>query len=212
LLDRDDVTEAWVKTAVGDERADHSAVRDITVKRFGEKTVAYDPSDPQANAEATLKGYTVIHGGMLSGGEWANVKAAGLILPAGQVTPSNSTLETSPDGVPPIDPDKWTPGMAGRGLRRGGWRRNCSVSTSRSASIAYRRRSWRRTVARSLKFNLQRLGHAWFNTPDQVKVDALLIHEFAHHRVSDHLSEAFHDECCRLGAKLRYFHQTLLDF
>jgi hypothetical protein len=212
LLDRQDATEAWVKTAIGDERADHSAVRDITVKRFGEKTVAYDPSDPQANAEATLKGYTVIHGGMLSGGEWANVKAAGLILPAGQVTPSNSTLETSPDGVPPIDRDQWTPGITrvadyATALAKELLGVDIHVSVYRVPTAF-----WAAYGGQSLKFNLQRLGHAWFNTPDQVKVDALLIHEFAHHRVSDHLSEAFHNECCRLGAKLRYFHQTLLDF
>jgi hypothetical protein len=30
----------------------------------------------------------------------------------------------------------------------------------------------------------------------------LLQHEFSHGRVSDHLSNAFHEECCRLGAKL----------
>jgi hypothetical protein len=33
-------------------------------------------------------------------------------------------------------------------------------------------------------------------------VDELLIHEFSHYYVSDHLSSAFHDECCRLGAAI----------
>jgi hypothetical protein len=56
--------------------------------RFGEKRVIYDPTDPEANALAVTKGYTVIHGGMLNGDEWRNVKRAGAALPAGQVTPS----------------------------------------------------------------------------------------------------------------------------
>jgi hypothetical protein len=32
------------------------------------------------------------------------------------------------------------------------------------------------------------------------KVDALLIHEFAHERVSNHLSEEFHSQCRRMCA------------
>jgi hypothetical protein len=47
------------------------------------------------------------------------------------------------------------------------------------------------------------LGKTWFDQPDQHQVDALLIHEFAHHKVREHLSEKYHDECCRLGALLR---------
>ena len=211
LLTKDDATEAWVKVAVSDEHADDVAVRDITVKRFGEKTVAYDPSDPQANAEAVLKGYTVIHGGMLSKGEWANVKRGGLIRPAGQVTPSNSTMESSPDGVPPLDRDKWTDGMV----------HIATYATALAKELlgvdirvsVYRMPFGERAAAwygrGSLSFNLTALGHSWFNNPDQQKVDALLIHEFAHHRVSNHLSEQFHDEVCRLGARLRTVAVTL---
>ena len=51
----------------------------------------------------------------------------------------------------------------------------------------------------SLSLYLQVLGHRWFSEPHQHMVDELLLHEFAHHQVSDHLSERFHDECCRLG-------------
>ena len=205
LLTRDDATEAWVKTATSDERVSDAAVSDITVKRFGEKTVAYDPSDPQANAEAVLKGYTVIHGGMLSGGEWANVKRAGLIRPAGQVTPSNSMMESSPDGVPPLDPARWTEGMhhVGQYASRIG-KELLGVDV---VIYVYRMPVGQRAAAwyghGSLSFNLTVLGHKWFNDPDERKVDALLLHEFAHHRVSNHLSEEFHDEICRLGARLR---------
>ena len=34
------------------------------------------------------------------------------------------------------------------------------------------------------------------------KVIKLRLHEASHHRFSDHLSSDFHEECCRLGAKL----------
>jgi len=50
--------------------------------------------------------------------------------------------------------------------------------------------------------NLGRLGHAWFDKGPREEVDQLLIHEFGHHYSGDHLSEAYHDALCSLGAKL----------
>ena len=44
---------------------------------------------------------------------------------------------------------------------------------------------------------------------DQLQVDQLLIHECAHLKVSDHLTSAFYDECCRIGARLRTLEATL---
>jgi hypothetical protein len=52
--------------------------------RFGAKDVAYDPSDPEANKIAVSEGSTLLHGGHLPKGAWANVKSHGLILPAGR--------------------------------------------------------------------------------------------------------------------------------
>ncbi len=79
--------------------------------RFGPKRVAYDPSDPEANAIAVTKGYTVVHGAQLSGAEWAAAKRVDAIQPAGQVTPSPKPF--SPEGRPlkTIDPADWTPDM-----------------------------------------------------------------------------------------------------
>jgi len=56
-------------------------------RRFGDKRVSFDPSDPEANKLAVSQGYTVVHGGMMSSAAWQNAKAANAILPAGQVTP-----------------------------------------------------------------------------------------------------------------------------
>jgi hypothetical protein len=54
-----------------------------------------------------------------------------------------------------------------------------------------------------LDFNLFRLGHRWFDQGITEQVDALLIHELAHHWTGDHLSEDYHDALCRLAAKLK---------
>jgi hypothetical protein len=196
-------TDVWVSDALEDEKTSERAVEAVICARFGNKAVAYDPSDQQANAEAVLQGYTVVHGRMLSKQAWSNVKRGGLLRPAGQVTPSNSTMLTSPNGTPPLSRDQWTPGMLhleryAKALAKELLGLDIAVDVHRSMqnfAAAY--------GSRHLTFNLQRLGHRWFNEPDQEKVDALLIHEFAHERVADHLSEAFHSELCRLAALAR---------
>jgi hypothetical protein len=51
-----------------------------------------------------------------------------------------------------------------------------------------------------LTVNVGRLGKAWFNGPE-VQWYALLLHEFAHENVENHVGEAFANEIARLGAK-----------
>jgi hypothetical protein len=64
--------------------------------------------------------------------------------------------------------------------------------------------TWRRSSPLGpacLEWNLRRLGHVAFaREPDHERMLATLIHEMAHERVDDHLSDDFHEECCRLGA------------
>jgi hypothetical protein len=56
--------------------------------------------------------------------------------------------------------------------------------------------------------NLKRLGKSFFKSVaehDLKTIDrlhSLLIHEFAHHYSTDHLSSEYHDACTDLGAKL----------
>jgi hypothetical protein len=203
LITAEDARSTWVKEAASDDRVSQRAHQAVFRQRYGDKVVIADPSDPEANKEAVLRGYQVLHGGMQSKDEWRQTKRHGTALPAGQVTPSHSSIETSPDGTPPLAPADWTPGMhrvAGyaRVIGRDLLGQDIHVSVYRVRNGA---QAWYGPGA--LSFNLQYLGHTFFTEADQVRVDALLIHEFAHHRVKDHLSEAFHDECCRLGAVLR---------
>lgn len=199
----EDAVTVWVKDAAADSRASDQAIQKVIHERWGDKVVSYDPSDPEANAEAVIQGYTVVSGGSLSKAEWEQVRRSGAIKPAGQVTPSNSTVRTSEDGTPPIERADWTAGMEHVADYAS---RLAQALLGRSIAVDIHRSMQGFAAAYSpghLMFNLQRLGHAWFNQPDQAKVDALLIHEFAHERVSNHLSEDFHEEVCRLGAELR---------
>jgi hypothetical protein len=54
-----------------------------------------------------------------------------------------------------------------------------------------------------LCLNYGRLGKAWFARPKRdIEVLDLLIHEFAHRDVHDHLSDEMHKTATRIGAQL----------
>lgn len=53
-----------------------------------------------------------------------------------------------------------------------------------------------------LVLNLARCGRRFFEQGVTDDVNRLLIHEFAHHYESDHLSERYYDTLADLGARL----------
>lgn len=204
-----DANSTWAKEAIEDTRVTPEAVRSVVTQRFGDKVVVMDPSDREANNIAVSEGYTVIAPRSFSKEAWANIREHEIVLPAGRVTPSNSALlndRLNNEGTKQIEvpEEKWTTNqrhLVGYAKRVGthllGFEPRVEiVSDVTLPALAY-------YGSRRLALNVGRLGHAWFDQPDQHAVDALLIHEFAHERASNHLDHAFHDECCRLGALLR---------
>lgn len=202
-LTADDANAPWVRDAAGDERCADEAVRAVVTLRYGTKSVAYDPSDPEANKLAVSEGYTVIHGGHLSGPEWENVRRAGVLLPAGQVTPSPKPYGPDGDPLRYIARNQWSDAMRttveyiervarvliGTGIRvdivdEKGWPFEATYGGGH------------------LVLNLGRLGHAWFEAGIGIPVNQLLIHELGHHYAMDHLSAAYHSALCTLGARL----------
>jgi hypothetical protein len=210
LLTKDDASANWVRTGASDPRVTDEAITNVVEKRFGEKRVIYDPSDPEGTKIAVTQGYTVVTGGSMSAGEWENAKRADAIKPAGQVTPSPIPYVTGPGGTPltEIDPDKWTDGM-----------RNFDALATEVGLILLGHPVWVRFTndmrflvaaaygpTHPLTVSKVRIGgNKWFDegTPDErfQRWMELLIHEYSHETVSDHLSSEFHEECCRLGAK-----------
>ena len=55
-----------------------------------------------------------------------------------------------------------------------------------------------------MKFNLQKLGHRWFNDwhKELPRTLDLIVHEFAHHFESDHLSARYHEALSRMAGQL----------
>jgi hypothetical protein len=204
FLDKEDATTSWVRDAASDKNADPDAVAKVMTDRFGDKRVAYDPSDTEANRRAVAEGYVVVHGGSLSAGEWANVKAADIIKPAGVVTPSPKPY--SPDGQPltELDPSKWTPGM----------NRVVVFAESAGVHLLGEEISVRLVVeptwpfaatfgkSKVLVMNVGRLGKAWFENGINDDLLDLIIHELGHSNSCDHLDVEYHDALTRLGARM----------
>ena len=208
LLTKDEAQATWVSEATEDERCEGAAVEKVMDSRFGKKRVIYDPSDPEANALAVSKGYTVVSGGSLTRGQWENVKSSGAIKPSGQVTPSAKPYSTDPNGEPVkvISENNWTADQtamvkfakAMHLALLGHEPRVRIVHTTNGFAACYGVMLGRGR----LDLNQQRLGHAWFKG---AKVEAwvdLLIHEFGHHYELNHLSENYYRALTSLGARL----------
>lgn len=201
---QEEATAPWVRDAAEDEDVSKEAMEHVITERFGEKRVIFDPSDQEGTKMAVSQGYQVITPGSLSKEEWTNVKRFQVALPAGQVTPSPRPY--SPDGEAQkiLPEEKWTPGIKKIVAYAKYIAKNILSKEIRVKLVTDI--SWPFTAtfgpSGDLTLNLGRLGHSWFDAPYWTAVDELFIHEFSHNRVSDHLSSAFHDECCRLGAAI----------
>lgn len=199
-----DATAPWVRDALhnhADVLSDET-IRQVTQLRFGDKVVAYDPSDPEANNLAAASGFTVIHGGSMSKAEWDAVKRAGAALPAGQVTPSPRPFSKNGKPLQYVPRENWTPEMASSAayFHRISERllgRPICIDIASEATWPFRA-----TFGDGhLILNLGRLGHRWFAGPLAAK-NNLLLHELGHDACGNHLSSDYHDALTDLGAKL----------
>lgn len=200
----EDCNTAWVREALGDKRASPEAVRSAVKARFGNKVVAFDPSDREANNIAVSKGYIVVNGNQLSSAEWENIRNARAILPAGKVCPSPKAI-FSADGVKnDVPQEKWTPGMqqvVDYAHRLAGALLGCEISVRIICDIAEPYQAC--YGQHELVINKGKVGKAWFEQGISDEVVALLIHEFGHEYESNHLSANYNDVLCNLGAKMR---------
>jgi hypothetical protein len=204
-LSTEEVHKPWVADAL--PNASDEAVKQVIEQRFGEKVAIYDPSCREANLRAQESGYTLITGRQLPAGTFTRLKEIGIAKPAGQHPEFRRDVQSSPDGEDfTIPEDQWTEGMhriarytSDLALELLGFSIQVDISrypfgvTKCGAHFG----------GRNLTFNLTSLSHRFFNEPEPHEVDALLIHEFAHNAVENHLTDAYYKECCRLGALLR---------
>jgi hypothetical protein len=205
-------TTPWVREAAGDSDCSRESIADVLRLRFGEKRVAYDPSDVEAVGNAISAGATVVYGGALSAGEWENARRANAILPAGKVYPSHMSAETS-DDYRVIAEDEWTEPMlvyAERSMQ--------IVHALLDVSLRVRfidgpnlstLASWLRGIGPVtgpfLTVNIAHVPESWMTQKGAEfrRGMELLVHEMAHHRGGgNHLAEEYHRELCRLAVLL----------
>lgn len=197
-----DATAGWVSEAIADSRCGPEAITTVVRRRFGEKAVIDDPSDPEGTKIAVSKGYTVIPWGAFSRGAWQNIRSAGAVRPAGMVTPSPKPTTTNV-----IPESEWTADM----VRIANFSKRlcfkltdekCDVTISRDPHANYLA-SFGLGMPCRLTLNYGRLGMRWFGLRKRsLEILDLLLHEFSHYKVSDHLSHEMHETATLLGARL----------
>jgi hypothetical protein len=203
-LTAEDANAAWVREAFQKEPGllSHETVTNIIDLRFGEKRVAYDPSDREANHRAVAEGYVVVHGSQMSATEWQAARDAHAILPAGQVTPSPKPFHEDGQPLTYLPQDEWTPSMAA-GVKYVQCVAKALIGESINVKLA-NEASWpfRATYGgREMTFNIADLGYQWFDGP-LAQINDLVIHELGHHFSSNHLSEDYYRALTKLGARL----------
>lgn len=203
LATDEDATAGWIKLAGADVRCSDEAIKRLIRLRFGEKVAAPDPSDTEAMKAFQAQGGVIVAG--LSKGEWANVKRAGAVLPAGKICPTAKPYSDDPnaDPVNVISEDKWTDSIRNV-VAYSRFLASELMGVQLKVAIVHTTNNFAACYGKGrLDFNLLRLGHKWFEQGPTEEVDRLLIHEFGHQYSGDHLSEDYHDALCRLGASLK---------
>lgn len=199
----DEATAVWTRLAGSDPHCSDDAIKHLIRLRFGEKVASPDPSDTEAMKRFQSQGGTIVVG--LNKGEWANVKRAGAVLPAGKICPTAKPYSSDPNAPAAeiVPQSEWTGGMNNMveyarflGKELMGIEIIVRVvRTDNNFLAAYGRGE--------LDLNVKRLGPKWFDQGASEKVDKLLIHEFGHQYSGDHLSEDYHEALCLLGARMK---------
>lgn len=205
-LDQDTAAKPWVGEALASPEIHKAAVHSIVTAKHGDRRVSYDPSDAEGSKIAVTQGFEVVHGGNYTRPQWENIRRAEAILPAGQVTPSPKPFKAGGEDLVVLPESGW--------------------NDFHRYFVTYAQRVAQELIGREVRVVLANdpgwgfagaygsgtltvniVGRAWFAGRDSLnaslqEIDRLLIHEYAHDKVSDHLSEGFHRECCVLGARL----------
>lgn len=200
-IEEEDTTSTWVNEAASDPKCDPEAATTFMHKKYGENSVASDPSNPEADGKAMANGWTVIPSRGLTSGQRDNLKASGSLLSSSKQFPTHMNGGPFADDVKQVTAnddmkliEEYAKGLAQRLL-------NISLTVEFVHSV-----QWNAVAGYAtghLSFNVFRLGKRWFAKGATKTVDELIIHELAHDFASNHLSEDYHEGICTLAARLK---------
>jgi hypothetical protein len=204
-LTEEDANAAWVQQATSDPDCSPEAITTFLDLRFGTNRAAYDPTDPEANKAVQAAGGTIVTGRMLNRQQWQKAKEAAAIEPSGRVRPTAKPYSQDPNAPAAelVPPDQWT-GAVRNVASYAMFLARELMGVTLTVSVVRTPNNFLACYGAScLDFNLSRLGEQWFERGASEEVDRLLLHEFGHQYSGDHLSDAYHDALCRLGARLK---------
>lgn len=211
-ITEEDTTAAWVNDAADDERCTDEAAETFRVKKFGKKSVALDPTNPEANAEAVASGYLVIPPRGLTTGQRQNLRRAGTLLTSSQEFPlaGRNAYSNDPNALPVeiIPISQWTSGMRAIheytvGVAERLIHRSIRVEFVNSRQTNSFDACYLAGDNGYFHYNVGSLGKNWFNQGVTEEVDSLIIHELGHEFESNHLSREYYRALTRLGARLK---------
>jgi hypothetical protein len=202
-ISSDDSSEAWVTEAISDGRVDQEAFKAVISSRFGDNAVVYDPSDLEANSRAVAEGRRVIHGASLPKGAHQNNRRFGVVKPAGQVIPTMLAVFSAEGQNIRIPSSDFSQEMKDF-VKYATWISDIIVGAHVDVGLVRSEQAFAACYGkRQLLFNVRRLGKAWFSgwKRNITAVNELIIHELAHEYEANHLSDKYHEACCRVGAR-----------
>lgn len=214
-ITEEDTTSVWVNEAADNDKCTDKAVEEFRIKRYGEKSVALDPTNPEANAEAVAHGYTLIPTRGLSSGQRKNLYEAGTLVTSSTAFPLAGKGAYSDDPNAPsvevIQQENWSASMSllheyTVGVAKRLLGKQVEVRFVRCKSFVGK--PWIACYGRGhavshFDYNIHKMGKEWFADGATEKVDDLILHELAHEFETNHLSEKYYEACTKLGARLK---------
>lgn len=185
-------SEIWVRVGSKDKRISKVALKGVLKKRFGDKFLARNPFDTNANQDAIANGYNLVNGSELSKEEWEQIRNLGLMDSSSKLF-GNDGFSKAEEVVILPDSDL------------GKWEIFCKrcARTFQGNDITVKFVNCKETKVRAdyggrrLRFNLTKLPKDFFRNVSKDNID-LLIHELAHEK-GNHAEESYYREITRLG-------------
>lgn len=205
LLDKEEATHEWVSEALGRKVVEPDAVDRVLDLRFGKKRAIWDPTDKEANNRLVSEGYTVIHGRTFSKSAWENIRQ-GKTKSSGKISPTPKPYSNDPNApeVHVLDDKEMTQEM--RDVRD--WAEHVAY-LGLDALVSVRMVSTTNNFVACfghgcpLDINVRKTKKMFQNWAAQkASWLQLLIHELAHYYAMNHLSDDYHQACCKIGARL----------
>lgn len=197
-LSGEQAAESWVSDATDDERIAPEAVREVVRKRFGDKVVVGDPSDPESRERAILAGYTIVPARSMSSATWANVRAADAVPPSSQLFGTKDVERTT------VPEKKWTKDMrtVAEVTKRIAEETGCHhVTVQFFRSRSTRAAEYSSAPPRTVAFNLQVLGGNWCHPSNLDQHVRLIVHELAH-EAGGHLDAGYIRRLSEIASEL----------